>query len=66
MHVYNLKLYYFLALWLLNIDKGLNKTTFNFTDIASDVTCENGICRPTVAGPSNACMYICGSISCAQ
>ena len=28
------------------------------------VTCTNGICRPTQAGPSNACMYICGKVEC--
>merc|ERR1719510_2156630 len=26
--------------------------------------CENGFCSPAVAGPSNACMYICGKVEC--
>jgi hypothetical protein len=38
--------------------------TLNFNNIESYVTCTNGICRPTRAGPSNACMYICGNLSC--
>jgi cathepsin L len=38
---------------------------FTFGKITSEVTCESGQCRPTVAGPSNGCMYICGKLACA-
>jgi len=31
---------------------------------SSDITCTSGICRATQAGPSNACMYICGKLEC--
>ena len=30
----------------------------------SKVRCENGKCTPQRAGPTNACMYICGKIKC--
>jgi len=30
----------------------------------SQVTCVSSICRPRNPGPSNACIYICGSTSC--
>lgn len=32
--------------------------------IQSSVICENSMCRPKIAGPSNACMYICGQTKC--
>jgi len=38
--------------------------TITFGSITSSVTCTNGICQPAVAGPSNACMYICGQLTC--
>merc|ERR1719512_415684 len=34
------------------------------TKYVSSVKCTNSICSPKVAGPSNACMYICGKIAC--
>lgn len=37
---------------------------FTIKGIVSDVTCEKGACRPTQAGPSNCCMYMCGKTEC--
>merc|ERR1712203_742020 len=34
------------------------------TKYVSSVKCTNSICSPKVAGPSNACMYICSKIEC--
>ena len=34
------------------------------TMLDSKVRCENGKCTPQRAGPTNACMYICGKIKC--
>jgi len=41
----------------------LTITTGN-KQIVSNVSCTNSMCKPQVAGPSNACMYICGKLSC--
>jgi len=38
--------------------------TSNGKKYYSDVTCNNSKCSPRVAGPSNACMYICGKTQC--
>ena len=32
--------------------------------IESSVTCKNSMCTPAIPGPSNACMYICGAVTC--
>ena len=32
--------------------------------IYSEVRCKNSKCTPKMPGPSNACMYICGALSC--
>ena len=32
--------------------------------ITSTVRCRNSKCTPSVPGPSNACMYICGAMKC--
>jgi hypothetical protein len=37
-----------------------------FPAIVSKVKCTNGSCSPAVAGPSNACMYICGQLTCSN
>ena len=49
----------------------LQKITFIFflfsvngTKYISSVKCTKSKCSPKVAGPSNACMYICGKIEC--
>merc|ERR1712038_1406533 len=34
------------------------------TMLDSKIRCENGKCTPQRAGPTNACMYICGKIKC--
>jgi len=39
-------------------------TTINGKSYVADVKCTNSKCSPQVAGPSNACMYICGKIEC--
>merc|ERR550519_1760828 len=39
-------------------------TKVNGKDYVADVTCKNSKCSPRIAGPSNACMYICGKIQC--
>jgi len=39
-------------------------TTINGTKYISTVKCTKSKCSPKVAGPSNACMYICGKIEC--
>jgi hypothetical protein len=38
--------------------------TMTNNGFTSAITCTNGICTPTNPGPSNACMYICGQLSC--
>jgi C1A family cysteine protease len=38
--------------------------TLYWGDYTSSVNCDNGTCSPSVAGPSNACMYICGRVEC--
>merc|ERR1711936_1275467 len=39
-------------------------TKVNGKEYVADVTCKNSKCSPRIAGPSNACMYICGKIQC--
>merc|ERR1719436_2113614 len=39
-------------------------TKVNGKKYIADVTCKNSKCSPRIAGPSNACMYICGKIQC--
>ena len=38
--------------------------TIRWGSFTSSVKCENGMCSPRVAGPSNACMYMCGRVEC--
>jgi hypothetical protein len=37
---------------------------FSIAAKEAKITCLNGKCTPTVAGPSNACIYICGKLAC--
>merc|ERR1712088_329736 len=39
-------------------------TTINGKQYVANVKCTNSKCSPAVAGPSNACMYICGKTEC--
>ena len=39
-------------------------TKANGKKYVADVTCKRSKCSPKIAGPSNACMYICGKIQC--
>jgi C1A family cysteine protease len=39
-------------------------TTINGKQYVANVKCTNSKCSPAAAGPSNACMYICGKIEC--
>ena len=39
-------------------------TKVNGKKYVADVTCKRSKCSPKIAGPSNACMYICGKIQC--
>jgi C1A family cysteine protease len=38
--------------------------TFRWGNNESKVTCNKSKCRPSIAGPSNACMYICNKPAC--
>merc|ERR1719510_2565483 len=38
--------------------------TLRWGSFTSSCKCDNGKCSPKVAGPSNACMYICGKVEC--
>jgi len=38
--------------------------TLTWGSNTSKVRCDNGKCSPAVAGPANACMYICGKVKC--
>merc|ERR1719266_228289 len=38
--------------------------TVRWGSYTSSVRCENGMCSPRVAGPANACMYMCGRVEC--
>merc|ERR1712172_318216 len=39
-------------------------TNINGKQYVANVKCTNSKCSPAVAGPSNACMYICGNTTC--
>jgi len=39
-------------------------TKVNGKKYVADVKCKKSKCSPKIAGPSNACMYICGKIKC--
>jgi len=39
-------------------------TRIDGKEYVADVKCTNSKCSPRVAGPSNACMYICGKVQC--
>merc|ERR1711971_478002 len=39
-------------------------TTINGNQYVANMKCTNSKCSPAVAGPSNACMYICGKTEC--
>merc|ERR1719215_847656 len=40
------------------------RVTKGSEEFISKVTCTNSICTPSYPGPANACMYICGSLTC--
>ena len=40
------------------------RTKINGKEYVADVKCTNSQCSPAIAGPSNACMYICGKTEC--
>ena len=40
------------------------RTKINGKEYVAEVKCENSKCSPAIAGPSNACMYICGKLKC--